>query len=170
MQSTLSWLAARMRRLGRCAAPALLAGATATAAAAPMGMGVTALVVSKSNCTFNAKNLVLQFAAIDPTSTSDATATVAGRITCNGGQSNTVTLGFTLGAGQYDTGPNARRMRHTVVTTEYLPYSLSISPASATIKKNSSLDFTVTGTIRPFAFQNAAAGDYLDQVQIFVAP
>jgi spore coat protein U-like protein len=170
MQSTLSPLAARIRGWRQCAALALLACATVPTSAAPMGMGVAAVVVSKSNCSFNAKNLLLQFNPIDPASTTDATASVAGRITCNGGQSNTVTLAFTLGPGKHSTGPDARRMQHTVVTTEYLAYSLSISPASANIKKNSSLDFTVTGTIRPFEFQDAAAGDYLDQVQIFVAP
>ena len=170
MQSTLSSLAVRIRGRGRCAALALLACAAVPAPAAPVGMGVTAVVVSKSNCSFNTRNLVLQFNPIDPASASDATATVTGNISCNGGQSNTVTLAFTLGPGKYSTGPTARRMQHTLVTTEYLPYSLSISPASANIKKNSSLDFTITGTIRPFEFQNAAAGDYLDLVQILVAP
>jgi spore coat protein U-like protein len=134
------------------------------------GFTVGALVVSKSNCKFNATNLVLDFGTIDPASSATATAAVNSSVTCNGGQANTVTLGFTLGAGTYDSSPGARRMRHATTLTEFLPYGLSITPASATIAKNGTLAFTVNGTILASQFQNVMAGNYTDAVTITVSP
>lgn len=156
-----------LRRLARPAAFVLLA--CGSAAAGAQSMGVTAVVVSKAKCTFDAPGLTLDFGALDPASSSAGTATVGGRVSCNGGKGDTV-LAFTLGNGTYSTGPGARRMRHATDTTEFLAYSLSITPASATIPKNSGLNFTVNGSILSSQFQNAIAGNYLDTVTITVAP
>lgn len=155
-------------RLCACAIAAwLLAPATQ---AETTGLTVGALVVSKSNCKFNTTNLVLDFGSINPASSTAATATVNGSVTCNGGQANTVTLGFTLGAGSYDTSPGTRRMRHATTLTEFLPYSLGVTPPSATINKNGTLAFAVNGTILASQFQNVMAGNYTDAVTITVSP
>ena len=155
--------------LRRLIAPILLALLASGAAA--QTMAVSAVVVSKSNCKFKTNNLVLDFGNINSGSAANAVATVGGTVDCNGGQASTVTLGFTLGNGSnYSTSLGARRMRHATVTTEFVPYSLNISPASATISKNGSLNFTVTGTSTPLQFQNAMVGSYSDVVTISVAP
>lgn len=151
-----------------CAAAAWLLAPEAQAETT--GFNVGALVVSKSNCKFNVTNLVLDFGTIDPTSSATATAAVNSSVTCNGGQANTVTLGFTLGAGSFDSSPGVRRMRHATVLTEFLPYGLSVTPTSATIGKNGTLAFTVNGTILASQFQNVMAGNYTDTVTITVSP
>ena len=158
-------LSCRLRHLFALALLTVLASG-----ASAQSMAVSAVVVSKSNCKFNTKNLVLDFGTINSGSASNALASVGGTVACNGGQASTVTLGFTLGDGTYSTAPGARRMRHATVPTEFLPYSLSISPASATINKNSSINFTVNGTSTQLQFQNAMAGSYSDVVIISVAP
>jgi spore coat protein U-like protein len=137
--------------------------------ASAQSLVVGALVLSKSNCKFDTTNLLLDFGTINPGATATALASVGGSVTCNGGQARQVTLGFTLGNGS---NPDAtgRRMRHTTVPTEFLSYGLSISPASATIDKNTSLNFTVNGTILASQYQNVMAGSYLDKVTITVAP
>lgn len=155
-------------RLCACAVAAWLLAPGAQAETT--GLTVGALVVSKSNCRFNTTNLVLDFGAINPASSTTATATVNGSVSCNGGQASTVTLGFTLGAGSYDTSPGNRRMRHATTLTEFLPYSLAVTPASATINKNGTLAFTVNGAILASQFQNVMAGNYTDTVTITVSP
>lgn len=158
----LSWYAA--------AAAAVAVFITGTGGAMAQSMSARAVVVSKSNCRFDTTNLVLDFGTIDPGSASDATASVGGTVTCNGGPSSTVTLAFSLGSGTYSTGAGARSMRHATDVTEFLPYALGITPSSATIGKNGSLAFTLNGTIAPSQFQNVMAGSYADRVTISVAP
>lgn len=163
--------AATARRLQRYAAAAALAViACAPDGAWAQSLSVGAVVMSKSNCRFDIVNLVLDFSTIDATSTSNATASTGGTVTCNGGKASTVTLGLSLGNGTHSTGPGARRMRHTTELTEFLPYALSISPTSATIARNGTLAFTVDGAILPSQFQNVMAGNYIDTVTISVAP
>lgn len=160
-----------VRPASRLCACALAAWLLAPAAQAETtGLTVGALVVSKSNCKFNTTSLVLDFGVINPASSTTATATANGSVTCNGGQGSTVTLGITLGAGSYDSSPGARRMRHATTLTEFLPYSLGVTPASATINKNGTLPFTVNGTILASQFQNVMAGNYTDTVTITVSP
>ncbi|HEX7888040.1 MAG TPA: spore coat protein U domain-containing protein [Ramlibacter sp.] len=152
---------------------ALAAAATFLAPAAQAetrGFAVGAVIVSKSNCKFNTPTLLLDFGTINPASTTTATASVSSSVTCNGGQGSTVTLAFTLGAGTFDSGPGARRMRHATTLTEFLPYSLGVTPASATIAKNGTLAFTVNGSILASQFQNVMAGNYTDRVAITVSP
>lgn len=160
-------MSARLRI--RPAAFALLAGlALASSSALAQSMTITAVVVSKANCHFNNTNLTLDFSAINPASTADATASVSGSVSCTGGKTDT-TVGFTVGTGIFASG-GTRRMRHATVPTEFLPYSVSISPAGATIPKNSSLNFTLSGTITASQFQNVMAGSYLDLVVVTVLP
>lgn len=157
-----------LRSCARLAAATLLAAAAGTAGA--QSFAVSAVVVSKSNCRFDSASLLLDFGTIDPASTSPATASVGGTVSCNGGQTENVTLAFSLGDGTYSTGPGARRMQHGTELTEFMAYGLSVAPSSTTIKKNGGAAFTVTGTILASQFQNVLAGNYSDTVQISVAP
>jgi spore coat protein U-like protein len=156
-----------LQRFARTVAILLFACGAGTAGA--QGMVVSAVVVSKAKCTFDQAGLTLDFGALNPASTADGTASVVGRVSCNGGKGDTV-LALSLGTGTYPTGAGVRRMRHETDATEFLAYSLSISPSSATIPKNTGLNFTVNGSILASQFQNALAGNYLDTVRITVAP
>lgn len=164
--------AVRPRRSMRpvAAAALVMLACGAQPAFAQASMAVSAILVSKSNCRFDGTSLALDFGLINPASTADATAVTGGTVSCNGGQSNTVTLGFSIGTGSNPTGTGTRRMRHATLLTEFLAYGVSISPASATIPRNSTMPFTINGIITPAQFQNVTAGSYLDAVTITVAP
>jgi spore coat protein U-like protein len=72
--------------------------------------------------------------------------------------------------GLYETGPNANRMRHTTLGTEYIPYTFTLNPTSGTVPKNSTQTLTITGTVNGVTYQDAATGNYSDTVVITLAP
>lgn len=132
-------------------------------------LSVSAVVLSRSSCRIDGpSNLTLGFGNIDPASATNATATVNTTIRCTGSD-NLATYSFAAGDGQNLQAGN-RRMRHGAVATEFLPYSLSISPASATIPKGATQLITITGTITPAQFQNVRGGFYSDTVAITLTP
>ena len=61
-------------------------------------------------------------------------------------------------------------MRHATVLTEHLPYSLSMTPVSATVAKGVTVTLTFTGTLTPPDFQNARPGDFADLVIVSITP
>ena len=150
--------------------------ATALLVAGPvhaLGSGsftVSVVVLSKSNCKFQGSNsATMNFGAIDPSSSSDAVATANFTIKCGGSAAN-ATFAMAAGDGLWALTPGAQRMRHLTTTTQFLPYSLSFSPSSATIPKNTLQDIVVTGRITPANMQNALAGSFSDTVAITVSP
>lgn len=148
----------------------LAAALCGSAAADAMNMSVGATVLSQSNCRFrNVASLLLNFGAINPASGSNAVASTSFTIRCSG-NANPATYTVSGGNGLYASGPGSRRMRHGTTLTEFLPYALSFSPASATIPKNVDQVITATGTIQPFQFANAAQGSYADTVLVTVSP
>lgn len=138
-------------------------------AAGNSSMAVSAVIVSKSNCKFSSGTMALNFGNVDPASTVNATASTSTGFTCNG-SAPMATFFISAGDGLYSTGPGARRMQHATVATEFMAYSLSLSPTSATVPKGSAQTLTVTGTIQPFEFQNVRAGTYQDTVVITLTP
>lgn len=131
---------------------------------------VSAQVLSKSNCKFTGSTTAtMNFNTIDPASTSDALATASFTIRCGGSAPN-ATFAMAAGDGMWALSPGAQRMRHATVSTEFLAYSLSFSPASATIPKNTDQNIAVTGRVTPSAMQDALAGTYSDVVAITVSP
>lgn len=132
-------------------------------------VGVGATVESKNNCLFNAKALTLPFGNLDPAGGGDVTATASMTFICNGA-STLATFFISANDGLHASGAGARRMQHTVTTTEFLPYSLSVSPATATVTKGTTQTLTVTATIQPFQFQNVLAGVYQDTVVLTITP
>ncbi len=133
-------------------------------------LGVAAVVPTKNNCKFNGPGaLVLDFGTIDPASAANVTATATKTFTCNGA-SPMATFAIAANDGLYSTGAGARRMRHTSVLTEFMAYSITLSPTSATVPKGSVQTLTVNGVIQPFQFQNVAAGTYRDTVVISLDP
>lgn len=156
------------RRMGWLVAALLLVfGAPARADTGQLV--VSAVVLSKSNCKFRSSATALNFGTIDPSSGSQATASTTVQIKCAGSASS-ATYSIQAGDGLYSTGPGLRRVRNTTTTTEFMPYTLSLSPASATIPKNAAQTITVSGTIAPADFQNAAVGGYSDTVVLTLNP
>jgi spore coat protein U-like protein len=142
--------------------------------AAGSSLAVSATIVSKSNCKFSigtapAVTVKNNGTAIDPSLTVNATGTATATFTCNG-SANVATYTVTAGDGTYPAGPGLRRMRHATVTTEFLPYSLTISPSSGSVNKGSPATVTMTATVLSANYQAALAGSYSDTVAVTVSP
>ncbi len=147
---------------------ALLAGAQALAASSA-AVTVSAVILTRSNCRFITGAAALPFGDLDPGNPVNVTLSVPVRFRCNGGPPTAVYL-VTDDDGMYETGPDARRMRHATLPGTYLPYEFSVSPASGTIPRNTPQTLTVTGTVRGTDYQGAAAGDYADTVVVSINP
>lgn len=157
-----------MRSRYALALAALCCGSTVQAESG--SLAVSAVVLSRSICKIDGpSSLALAFGTIDPASLTSVTATVSTTIRC-AGTDKFATYSLAAGSGQNPLGAGDRRMRHGAVITEYLPYSLSVSPASATIPKGATQLITITGTITPAQFQNARAGFYSDTVAFTLTP
>jgi spore coat protein U-like protein len=166
-----------MRRFGpalaRRAAPALAVAALAFPAGTPAGqsgvLNITATVLSRSNCRFSSNaGMLLNFGSIDPSGTATRTATATKNFSCSG-SAPLATFAFTIDNGLFASG-GSLRMRNTVVNTEFLPYALSLSPASGTLARNTTQTLTVTGTITSAQYRNAFVGPFSDTVTITLSP
>ena len=126
---------------------------------------VTANVVG--TCKFNSATSTLPFGALDPSSALDASASTTTTFWCT----KNASYGITDDDGLYETGVNQNRMRNTVTTTEYIPYSISYSPATGSgLGKTTPITLTMNGTINNADYVNAASGDYSDTVVLTIAP
>ncbi len=133
------------------------------------GLSVTASVLSKSRCKFQTKASALDYGTLDPSSGGDATVVTTLGFVCNGSAPSATFL-ISQDNGLNGTGPSNNRMQHTVLLTEFLPYSLVLSPTSATVPKGVIQTLTVTGTINAVDYQNAMIGSYSDTVVISITP
>lgn len=161
-----------LSRLRRCslATTVLLWGAAQPALAGDSAIvSVGATVLSKNNCKFKGPTAaILAFGNIDPASNANATATATLTIRC-GGASPTVVYALDHDSGLHKTGVNANRAKHATLN-EFLAYSLTLTPASGSIAKNTEQVITLTGTITPANFQNATTGAYADTVVLTLSP
>ncbi len=133
-------------------------------------LNVSATVLSNSVCNFRPpKTSTLNFGNLDPTNPIDVTVSTTATIRCAGNAAN-ATFFISDDDGLYETGPDANRMRNAVVLTEFLPYSLALSPITATIPKNTDQIITISGTVLGADYQTAYVGSYSDTVIITVAP
>lgn len=148
---------------------ALLLAATAPAQADTNQLQVSAVVLSRSVCRFLTAPTTLDFGTINPASSVNATASTTIRFWCVGSQGST-TYSVQAGNGLYSPGAGLRRVRHATATTEFMAYTLNLSPASGTIGWLATQTITVTGTIAPTEFQNARFGAYSDTVVIDLDP
>ncbi|WP_084181352.1 spore coat protein U domain-containing protein [Polaromonas glacialis] len=158
-------------RLGWCFffAPLLLGAATPAYAADSSTVSVGATVLSNNNCKFRAPgSATLAFGNIDPSSNINATASATLTIRC-GGASPLVSYALSHDSGLYKTGVNLNRMKHATLN-EYLPYALTLTPSSGTIAKNADQTITLSSSVTPASFQNAAMGAYADTVVITLSP
>ena len=132
-------------------------------------VSVAAVVLSKSNCKFNSATAALNFGNLDPANPIDRTVSTTVTFVCHG-SAPSATFSITDDDGLYKTAPNANRMRHTTVTTEYLPYSLTLNPTSGTVPKNVDQTLTISGTVKGTDYQNAYVGNFSDTVIISISP
>ncbi|OPY65845.1 MAG: hypothetical protein A4E63_02826 [Syntrophorhabdus sp. PtaU1.Bin050] len=132
-------------------------------------LSVTATVVSRSNCRFITSTSSLNFGTLDPGNPSDKTVNASVMFWC-GGSAPMATFAITHDSGLYETATDAPRMRNTAATTEYLPYTLSLSPTSNTVRRFTIQTLTISGTVHGTDFQNAYAGNYSDRVVISIEP
>jgi len=132
-------------------------------------LSVTATVVSRNNCRFNTGTSSLDFGTLDPGNPSDKTVNTSVTFRC-GGSGNPATFTITHDSGLYETATDAPRMRNATVTTEYLPYTLTLSPTSGSVPRNTNRTLTISGTVPGTEFQNAYAGNYRDRVVISIEP
>jgi len=147
----------------------LAVSTTAAHAAGSLPVSIGATVLSASNCKFQAgSGSALSFGSVDPSSGTNATASVTVVVRC-GGSAPSATYAVTANDGLHSTGPAQRRMRHSATPTEFLTYSVT-SPVSGTIPKNVNTAVVVEGTITPAQFQNAIAGSFTDTVVLTLAP
>jgi spore coat protein U-like protein len=137
--------------------------------AATSTLTVGATVISKNNCRFRSGPATLNFGNLDPGNAIDITQTASMQFRCQG-SAPMATFAFATDDGLYETGPGANRMRNTTTVTEYLPYSLSLSPASGTVPKGVEQTLTVTGTVTSSNYRSAYAGNYSDTVVISLTP
>jgi len=133
-------------------------------------LSVSAVVLSKSNCRFSSNAAIaLDFGSIDPSSGTNATATATSGFSC-AGSADLASFSITASDGLHAIGAGARRMRHASALTEYMAYSLSLTPTGGTVPKNDVTTLTITGIITPGAFGSALAGAYSDTVAITLNP
>ena len=133
-------------------------------------VSVTATVISRGYCEFSTNPSPLNFGNLDPSNPSDVTTTASVSFRCFRWFIFPVTF-FIDDDGLYETGPNANRMHHTSVTTEYLPYNLTLSPQSGTITGNlANHTLTITGIVRGVNYQDARMGNYSDTVTLSIVP
>ncbi|HEX9391916.1 MAG TPA: spore coat protein U domain-containing protein [Usitatibacteraceae bacterium] len=141
--------------------------AVMTQAADTAAMGVSATVLSKSNCKFPNGSIALAFGAIDPSSSSSAIASTSTTFTC-GGTAATATFLITQNGGLNNAGGN--RLQHATVPSAFLPYLLTMTPTTGAVAKSTAQTVTITGTIAPADFKQAVAGNYADIVILTIAP
>jgi spore coat protein U-like protein len=130
-------------------------------------IGVTATVLSRSNCLFTTTPAAaLPLGQINPANTVAASASIAAAFRCFGSARNAI-FAVTASNGLYFNGK--RRMRHTN-TASFLPYSLTVGLPSLTVLWGARVDLTLTGTVAVADFQDAVVGSYTDRITVTVDP
>lgn len=141
-------------------------------------LSVTATVITRGSCSFTSHTSALNFGNLDPSNSSDVTASTTISFTCFRGVRILIwwfyfnmTYYIDDDDGQHETSSHGHRMIHTS-GTEYLPYSLTLNPQSENVSGNPSIShtLTITGTVRGEDYQNAMMGNYQDSVVVSIVP
>ncbi len=137
---------------------------------------ITAFAAISCDLSLDPANDLLNFGNIDPTSTSNATATIATyTLSCTGnGQWRMYQWatdpcnppGGPLGSPNDQAAPQTHRMKLSGQSV-YLPYSITFVPASG---NKFTTTFQITGTVLVTDFQQAQVGSYSDTLTIGVCP
>ncbi len=139
-------------------------------------LSVTATVLSNSTCSFTSGTSTLNFGTLNPANNTNASATTTIDFRCWGNWGNwlgNITFYISDDDGLHRAGPDAPRMQNTSHPAEFLPYNISLSPASGTISFLGGWfgqTLTVTGTVTAANYRDAYVGDYSDTVRITIQP
>lgn len=129
----------------------------------------SAQVLSNNNCRLRGANNALSFGNLDPANPIDVTTNITVIFRC-GGRDRIATFLITDDDGLYESGPNNNRMRHTSQLSEFLAYSLTLSPVTGSVPRRRRQTLTITGTVSGLDYQSAYMGDYSDTVLITINP
>jgi len=150
---------------------AILAGIAVplTGAADTKQLSVTAVVLSRSNCQFSTNaGATLDFGTLNPAGGSNVVTSTSMNARCTG-NANSATFLITQNGGLHSAA-GQNQMRHASVTTEFITYTLAISPSSGTVLKNQVFAVSVTGTVVGSNYQSARVGSYSDTVVLTINP
>lgn len=148
------------RTLIKVLAAALLACSAGLAAAGDTQILAVSATVP-GICKFSAASTPLAFGTIDPTSTSDMTASANVVYRCT---KNTASLGITGTAGAHTMTSGANTLAYT------MSIAGDTSPGTGFGASGTDLTAAVTGTITAANFQTAAAGVYAEDVTLTITP
>ena len=132
-------------------------------------ISVSATIPSGGFCWFT-NAAALDFGSLDPANPVDVAASTTINFRCLGFPS--VTYYVDDDDGQYETGPDANRMRHASLPAQFLPYGMDLSPRTATISWSpfTLRTLTVSGTVKGVDYQGASPGNYSDTVVLTIVP
>lgn len=141
-----------------------VAAASGLATADTQNLGLSATVTAQ--CKFTSAPATMAFGNVDPSVAGPLPGTLGNPVTYK------CTKGHTPGIVTASVGQNAsNRMKHATLT-EYIPYTLTITPAPAGTGFGNGKDVTlpVVASIAASAYENAPAGAYSDTVVLEVSP
>lgn len=122
-------------------------------------------------CTFSTTTGTLSFGNLNPGNPVDVNVSTTLTFKCSGGSPGTLwTYAITDDDGLYETGIDGNRMRNSTVTTQYLPYNFTYSPATGTVPRNTNQTLTINGKVKGIDYQNAYVGSYSDTVILTITP
>jgi hypothetical protein len=149
--------------IGSVIVGALIFSFSESEAAGSAPIGVSATILSNNNCKVrNPQPSDLDFGLLDPAAPGppNVTRNTILKIRCQG-KDPTVTFFASHDGGTNPLGP-LNQMEHTGMPGVFLPYSLTLTPASATIPKGLEFDILVEGTVLGVDYFTAPVGPYLD--------
>jgi hypothetical protein len=128
---------------------------------------VSAAVLSKNSCVFQAPTTAAITFVIDPGSSSGTLQQSAQLFFICHGSSNPATFTFS-----HDYGVNASAPPNIMKSAsgKSLNYTITLSPSSGTVAKNSPQTLTVTANIAQNDYKNAVADTYTDTVVVSLNP
>ena len=139
-------------------------------AASLSNLTINAVILSKSNCRFtNPPTATLDFGNLDPASGAPVATSAGLTIRC-GGSANPATFLISDDDGLNSSGPGARRMQHSTLPGNFIPYSMNYTPAAGTIPKNTNTPVTVNASILGPDYQSVPSGPYTDTVTLTITP
>jgi spore coat protein U-like protein len=147
----------------------LLIGSGNLYAASLSNISIDAVILSKSRCRFVTTTATLDFGSLDPSSGVPVASSTTMTIRC-GGSADPATFLITDDEGVNSIGPGSRRMQHTTLAGNFIPYSLSYTPATDTIPKNTNTPITINGSILGTDYQSIPPGAYSDTVVLTITP
>lgn len=149
----------------------LLFLSTWAAYGATLTMSVAATVLSKNQCRFTTTTATLAFgtlsAGLPAPPDVQATATLTMRCV---GVDDPATFLISDNDGLFATGVDSPRLQNTTLPAEYLPYSFSYTPITATVPRLINQTLTVSATVRGSDYKNAAMGIYSDTITLSILP